>query len=125
MITESDAGNILYRDCSVFGVPIYQGLRKAFQNNTERIIIIPKQQQKGGVWDKCYIEVNWFIPDTKEPNLIRLHEIERLLRKELNGVGQYDSTTYRYSIESTQILEASDYKSHYANARVMFKAMNF
>lgn len=126
MVTESEAGNIIYRDCRKFGVSVFQGFLKSERpKETEWISITPKPVTKGRIWDKCYIEVNWMIPDKAGlADLTRLHTIERLLIKGLESFGGYDGNPYRYEVESTQIIEAESYKSHYVNARVLFKSMN-
>ena len=95
MITQGDIAKILYTDCQVFGLPVYQ------KDNTpkgkvtkERIVIIPKSGSVQRFWEKCYVEVNFCVPDIKgQANLIRMDELEREAVKVLNRVsGTFDNT---------------------------------
>lgn len=128
MITEAETGNILYRDCKRFGVPVYQrwNLPKPGTGG-ERIVVYPKRQSSGAKWITNFIEVNYLVPDRPDgkADMVRLHEVERLLAADLHAYGVYDGTPYRYSVNSeTDILEDKELKIHYVNARVQFRTMN-
>lgn len=128
MITESESGNILYVDCrSNFGDIVFQTLNAPVgELEDERIVIVPKSQQPGSVWIKNYIEVNWLVPDMPDgkPDMIRLHEVEREMRRVLIFCGSYDNTPYRYRVENTDIRKDENLNAHYVNARLLFQTMN-
>lgn len=128
MITESESGNILYLDCRAnFGDMVFQTLNAPTgELEDERIVVIPKTQQPGPIWIKNYIEVNWLVPDLPDgkPDMVRLHDIERHMRRVLISCGMYDATPYRYRVENTDIRADKNLNAHYANARVLFQTMN-
>lgn len=127
MIVTTDIANILYRDCKVFGIDIVpQGKTLTGKLNSERIVIHAKKQQPGKYWKKSFAEVNLCIPDLSEneANSIRLQELEREAMKRFDAVGDYDGTTYRYSIESIGTEEDTALKCHYVNVRVLFEVLN-
>lgn len=127
MITSSETGNILYKDCGQFGVEVFQSLNiDSGKVTQERIVVLPKTQQKGSHWIKNYIEVNWLVPDISvcKADLARLHEIERILITNLKAYGTFDETPYRYKVESTDIGNEEALGAHFVNARVLFHTMN-
>ena len=71
--------------------------------------------------------MNLCIPDLSESeaNTIRLNELERKAGKLLDDVvSTYDSTTYRYSIESIGTEVDTALKCHYVNVRILFEVLN-
>lgn len=127
MITQGDIAKILYTDCQVFGLPVYQ------KDNTpkgkvtkERIVIIPKSGSVQRFWEKCYVEVNFCVPDIKgQANLIRMDELEREAVKALNRVSDtFDNTRYRYSKYSTSREEDIELGCHFVNVRLLFEILN-
>lgn len=127
MIVTTDIANILYRDCKVFGIDIVpQRTTLVGKLKSERIVIHAKKQQPGKYWKKSFAEVNLCVPDLSEneANSIRLQELEREAEKRFDTVGDYDGTTYRYSIESIGTEEDTDLKCHYVNVRILFEVLN-
>lgn len=128
MITTTDTANIIYTACKAFGMPVYQGgnVPDSLVGADGRIVIHAKEQSSERIWKKNYIEVNFFIPDTPQgkADLIRLNEIERTVAKTLKGNGQWDGTAYRYETASISVSGNETLKSHYVNARLLFKCLN-
>lgn len=127
MITTTDIANILYAECKSLGIPAYQeGNVARGELDGERVVIHSKQQTSETKWLKSFAEVNIFVPNNGDDNarLIRLNELERLARKELNRAGQYDGTAYKFKVDSTQILESKEFRAWYVNVRILFQAIN-
>lgn len=128
MIVTTDIGNILYRDCKVFGIKIVpDGETLTGELTSERIVIHAKKQQPGKYWKKSFAEVNLCVPDLGEnsANSIRLNELEREANKLFDdAVSSYDGTTYRYSIESIGTEADTALKCHYVNVRILFEVLN-
>ncbi len=128
MITTTDAANILYKDCAIFGMPIFHAdnAPDGFIEKDGRVVIHMKAQTPESIWKKGFLEVNLFVADTKygSSDLIRLNELERLAIKSMNATGKYDGTVYRYSVASTITMKNADLKAHYVNVKILFKVMN-
>ena len=128
VITTTDIGNILYRDCKAFGIDIVPaGETLTGELKSERIAIHTKKQQPGTYWKKSFAEVNLCVPDLNEneANSIRLNELERQAMKLFNDVvSTYDGTRYRYSIESIGMEVDTALKCHYVNVRILFEVLN-
>lgn len=94
---------------------------------TERMTIHVKPVQcSDSLYDKCYVEVNWAVPDNDiRPNHNRLAEVERVLVTYLDDdhVGEEQGTWYRYGVESHQV-EKSELECHFVNVRVLFEILN-
>ncbi len=128
MITTTDAANILYKDCAIFGMPIFHAdnAPDGFIDKDGRVVIHMKAQTPESIWKKGFLEVNLFVADTKygSSDLIRLNELERLAIKSMNATGKYDGTVYRYSVASTITMKNADLKAHYVNVKILFMVMN-
>ena len=128
MITTTDIGNILYRDCKAFGIDIVPaGETLTGELKSERIVIHTKKQQPGTYWRKSFAEVNLCVPDLSEneANTIRLNELEREAMKQFDDVvNSYDGTRYRYSIDSIGTEADTAFKCHYVNMRILFNVLN-
>lgn len=128
MITITDAANILYKDCAIFGMPVFQdgNVPAGLVDKSGRVVIHTKEQSSDSIWKKGFIEVNLFVADTKhgKTDLIRLNELERLAIKSFRDTNEFDGTTYKYVVASTRTLENKDLKAHYINIKVLFKVMN-
>ena len=126
MITTSDISEVIYDACRHYGVSIY--IADTFPDeeiDEERIVIIAKQiSTEGKYWNRCYVEVNWCVPDIEdEADGIRLKEVERLMRDIAQGNGSLDGTTYRYSVKSTQVVGDRRLRIHYANSQILFESL--
>lgn len=128
MITTIDIGNILYRDCKVFGIGIVpSGKTLTGELEAERITIHPKRQQSETYWKKSFVEVNFCVPDLRpgEAHSIRLGELERQAAAILDGViGVHDGTRYCYSVESIGTEADTVLKCHFVNVRILFEVLN-
>ena len=128
MIVTTDIGNILYRDCKAFRIDtVPDGETLTGKLKSERIVIHVKKQQTDKYWKKSFVEVNLCVPDLKEgeANTIRLNELERKANKLFNDVvNTYDSTRYRYSIDSIGTEADTALKCHYVNVRILFEVLN-
>ena len=127
MITQGDIAKILYKDCKVFGLPVYQKENTPKGKVTkERIVVIPKSGATETYWEKCFVEVNFCVPDIKgQANLIRMDELERLAVSELKKKsGIWDSTRYIYRKDSTSREEDTELGCHFVNVRLLFEILN-
>lgn len=91
-----------------------------------RITITPKVDSDGRIFDKCFVEVNFLLPDIKGEANIELDDIERdayeLFHKGMAGEceGQYYNISYsRRSREND-----SQLKSHYVHFQLLFETLN-
>ena len=129
MITTSDIVDILHGVCARYGVPVYRkGAIPEGIVDSERIVIIPKDQSPQTYWKKCFVEVNICVPDIADgmADLSRLQEVERRAQLLFDGVaGTFDSSVYLFSIESLSGVNRDDsMKCHYVNVRLLFQVLN-
>nr|DAE18021.1 MAG TPA: hypothetical protein [Siphoviridae sp. ctr8v12] len=129
MIVTTDIANILYRDCKAFGIEVYQSGNIPDEDkelSSERVIIRTKTQSPETYWKKGFVEVNLCVPDLGgKANLIRLQELERKVQEVLDDVvGEYDGSSYYYSIDSIGTEADTALKCHYVNVRILFQVLN-
>lgn len=129
MIVTTDIANILYRDCKAFGIEVYQSGNIPDEDkelSSERVIIRTKTQSPETYWKKGFVEVNLCVPDLGgKANLIRLQELERKVQEVLDDVvGEYDGSSYYYSIDSIGTEADTALKCHYVNVRILFNVLN-
>ena len=129
MIVTTDIVNILYKDCEAFGMEVYQSGNIPDENkklSSERVIIIAKSQSPEAIWKKGFVEVNLCVPDMDgKANLIRLQELERKAQEILDDVvGEFDGSSYYYSIDQIGTEADTALKCHYVNVRLLFQVLN-
>ena len=129
MIVTTDIANILYKDCEAFGMEVYQSGDIPDENkklSSERVIIIAKSQSPEAIWKKGFVEVNLCVPDMDGmANLIRLQELERKAQGVLDDiVGEFDGSSYYYSIDQIGTEADTALKCHYVNVRLLFQVLN-
>ena len=127
MITQSEVVDILYLKCLQYGIEVYRkGNLPDGEMSEERIVILPKTITSETYWKKCFVEINFCVPNNNDgkAGLIRLAELERIVNKTMKGTGMWDETRYKYKIDTTGIEEDADLKCHYVNARVLFEILN-
>ena len=129
MIVTTDIANILYKDCKAFGIEVYQAGNIPDENkklSSERVIIIAKSQSPEAIWKKGFVEVNLCVPDMDgKANLIRLQELERKAQEILDDVvGEFDGSSYYYSIDQIGTEADTALKCHYVNVRLLFQVLN-
>lgn len=127
MIVTKDIEQILVGDLAAF-----MGVERIFVTDDipegdvteERITVHVKELKPETYFSKCFVEVNWCVPDiVNKPNAVRLQEVERQLVGSLESIGEYDGSTYRYEIASHKTLK-SDLHCHYVNIRLLFEILN-
>lgn len=129
MIVTTDIANILYKACEAFGMEIYQSGNIPDEDkelSSERVIIIAKSQSPEAIWKKGFVEVNLCVPDMEgKANLIRLQELERKAQGVLDDVvGEFDGSSYYYSIDQIGTEADTALKCHYVNVRLLFQVLN-
>lgn len=129
MIVTTDIANILYKDCKAFGKEVYQSGNIPDEDKElsfERIVIIAKPQSPETIWKKGFVEVNLCVPDMDgKANLIRLQELERKAQEVLDDVvGEFDGSSYYYSIDQIGTEADTALKCHYVNVRLLFQVLN-
>ena len=129
MIVTTDIANILYNDCKAFGMEVYQSGNIPDEDkklSSERIIIIAKSQSPETIWKKGFVEVNLCVPDMDgKANLIRLQELERKAQEVLDDVvGEFDGSSYYYSIDQIGTEADTALECHYVNVRLLFQVLN-
>lgn len=125
MITTSEIGDIIYKDCERFGIKRYRfGNIPESVVTSERIAIYVKTMTPDDYWKSVFVNVNFCVPDKKGvANLSRLKELEREAST-LERTGMFDGTSYTYSISSIGIEQDTALKCHYVNVRLRFDALN-
>ena len=129
MIVTTDIANILYKDCKALGMEVYQSGNIPDEDkelSSERVIIIAKSQSPEAIWKKGFVEVNLCVPDMDgKANLIRLQELERKAQEILDDVvGEFDGSSYYYSIDQIGTEADTALKCHYVNVRLLFQVLN-
>lgn len=127
MITTSDIGDIIYKDCKVFGIPVYRfGNIPEGVVKTDRITIYVKTLVPDDIWSSVFVNVNFCVPDIKgKADLKKLKTYEREARLKLDDVTKmYDGTRYVYTISSSGIEEDLALKCHFINIRLKFDVLN-
>ena len=127
MIVQGDIAKIIYKDCEQFGLPVYQKDNTPTGKVTsERIVVIPKSGTIETYWEKCFVEVNFCVPDKNgQADIIRMDELERMAINVLKySSGVYDDTRYCYKKESSSREADEELGCHYVNVRLLFKIQN-
>lgn len=129
MITTSDITDILYEACAPFEIERFRkGAVPDGVVSSERIVILPKEQSPQTYWKKCFVEVNFCVPDIRDDvaDLSRLQQLERKAVRLFDGVtGEFDSSHYLISIESVNGVNRDEgMKCHYVNVRLLFEVLN-
>lgn len=134
MITPQTIGNILYRDCKVFGIDeihvVFAGDNsdeiKSGEVEGERIVIYVKNQQPETYWKKSFNEINILVPRIQNlPNRIRLEELEKMAIEVLDGITERcDGYSYLYSIYSIGTMTDAELNCEYVNVKVLFEVLN-
>ena len=112
-----------------FGMEVYQSGNIPDEDkelSSERVIIIAKSQSPEAIWKNGFVEVNLCVPDMDgKANLIRLQELERKAQEILDDVvGEFDGSSYYYSIDQIGTEADTALKCHYVNVRLLFQVLN-
>lgn len=129
MIVTTDIANILYKDCEAFGMEVYQSGNIPDEDkelSSERVIVRTKFQSPEAIWKNGFVEVNLCVPDMDgDANLIRLQQLERKAQEVLDDVvGEFDGSSYYYSIDQIGTEADTALKCHYVNVRLLFQVLN-
>lgn len=122
MITRTDIEEILYDKCRDFGVETYLADTTPIgEIKEERLVIIPKNIQDGRYWYRCFVEVNWCVPDIhNEKDGVRIKSVEKSMSVLDYGQGLCDGTQYRWKKESEGVESEPEANYHYVNKRLLF-----
>ena len=125
MIVTGNIATILYKRLKGLGIEVYKGgTFPTSKIDKERIVIIPKRQSEGKYWKRGFVEINFLVPDVNgKASTKRLTELERIANQ-LESYGVFDSTPYRYKVESISQEEDTSLECHFVNCRILFEVLN-
>lgn len=128
MITTEDMAMAIASHLGAFNMPIYVKGHIPFSEipSEGRITITPKEDSEGRIFDKCFCEVNFILPDVNNEADIALDDIERdayALFKDgysdlINGQWYHISYSRRSRERDEQL------KSHYVHIQLLFETLN-
>ncbi|MBQ0073614.1 MAG: hypothetical protein KBT34_05430 [Prevotella sp.] len=126
MITESEAGEIIYDLCRNFGVEIHLLPNMPHEEvKSERIIIITNGEKSSTYWMNRIIKINWCVPDVEgEAFTPSIKKAEKALTSLYYGKGYYNDIFYRFKKESSDTAANAEMRCHYANLTIMFQTLN-
>lgn len=140
MITEIDAGHVIYDDLAFMGLERrLKGHLKTGRLDGESpmvgesvpdaglIVIIPKHVSADKTYfNDCAIEVNILQKDMEGETNPTLNGLMKTAIEALNDgkVGRLDEIWYRYSVRSHGIEQEEKLKCHYANITIDFEILN-
>lgn len=91
-----------------------------------RITITPKEDSDGKVFDKCFCEVNFILPDINEEANYELDSIEReayeLFKDGFSDC--YEGQWYAVSYSRRSREQDTQLKSHYVHLQLLFETLN-
>lgn len=140
MITEIDAGHVIYDDLAFMGLE--RRLKGHLRNGSldgekpmmgedipddGMIVILPKQMSADKTYfNECTIEVNILMKDLQGETNPNLNELMKMAIGALSDskVGKIEDEWYRYSVRSHGIEEESKRECHYANITIDFETLN-
>ena len=126
MITTTEIGNIIFKEVKSLTTAYHEDCFPEEEVTHERVVIIVKDNVPETYWLKCFVEVNFLVPDIgNQKDRKRLGEIERSvipLLKQKSGM--FDGTTYTYRINSYGVHKDSDLRCHFLNVRLLFNTKN-
>ena len=128
MITTEDMAVIVSGMLGGFNMPVYTKGHIPFSDIPEegRITITPKEDSDGRIFDKCFIEVHFILPDVNREAAYNLDDIERrayALFKD--GVaGTYDSQHYLITYSRRSRENDEQLQSHYVHFQLLFETLN-
>ena len=111
-----------------FAMPIYIKGHIPYKDISDkgRITITPKEDSTGVIFDKCFCEVNFILPDINQEANYKLDGIERDACKLLkNGfAGSYEGQHYNLTYQHRSREEDTGLKSHYVHIQLLFEILN-
>ena len=128
MITTEDMALLVSRHLEAFGMPIYVKGHIPFTKIPEegRITITPKEDSEGQYFDKCFIEVNFLLPDVNQEANYQLDGIEReAYRIFKDGYSdEYEDQWYKLSYSSRSREREEQLEAHYVHVQLLFETLN-
>lgn len=129
MITTEDMAMVIAGYLRDFGLPIYTKGHIPFEDGPlgeGRITITPKEDSDGKIFDKCFCEVNFLLPDVQQEADIALDDIERDAYELFkNGMSDtYEGQWYCISYSRRSREQDEKLKSHYVHIQLLFEILN-
>lgn len=128
MITTEDMAVIVSKYLGAFGMPVYVKGHIPFAEIPEegRITVTPKEDSDGRIFDRCFIEVNFILPDKGQEADYRLDQIERdAYQLFKDGFSDYYEGQWYNIGYSRRSREAdSQLNSHYVHLQLLFETLN-
>lgn len=128
MITTEDMALIISEYLGTFDMPIFVKGHIPFGKvgNDGRITIIPKADSDGKVFNKCFVEVNFILPDVDGEANFRLDDVERAAYAAFKDgmAGQYNEQYYDISYSRRSREEDTGLKCHYVHLQLLFQTLN-
>ena len=128
MITTEDMAAVIAGYLRNFGMPIYiKGHIPVGKIPKEgRITITPKEDSDGRIFDRCFCEVNFLLPDVNQEADIRLDSIE----EQAYGLfkpgfaDEYKGQYYHLSYSRRSREQDAQLQSHYVHIQLLFEILN-
>lgn len=129
MITTEDMAMIVAGHLEGFGMPMFMKGHipvTDFIPDEGRITITPKEDSAGQIFDRCFIEVNFLLPDINQEAHYDLDRIERDAYSIFHdGVaGTYEDQWYRLSYSRRSREREEKQKAHYVHFQLLFEILN-
>lgn len=128
MITTEDMALIVSRYLDTFGMPIYIKGHIPFADIPDegRITITPKEDSDGRIFDKCFMEVNFILPDVNQEADYRLDQIERdaytLFKDGFSDC--YEGQWYHIGYSRRSRETDTQLNAHYVHIQLLFETLN-
>ena len=128
MITTEDMALIVAKTLDGYKMPIYVKGHIPFGAipSEGRITITPKEDSEGKYFNRCFIEVNFILPDVDEEADYRLDDIERTAYGQFKDgfAGTYEDQWYNITYSHRSREEDGQLKSHYVHLQLLFEILN-
>lgn len=91
------------------------------------IVIHVKEQARGAIFYKGFVEVNVVIPDNNDrAEHALLEQVEKIMTDTFryDTVSEYEGETYRYGLNSISVNYEPSAHYHYVNTRLLLETLN-
>ena len=120
---------LIARHVEQFGMPIFvKGHIPVtdFIPEEGRITITPKEDSDGNIFDKCFVEVNFLLPDMNQE---AHHDLDRIEREAYqlfrDGFADtYEGQWYKLSYSRRSREREEKQKAHYVHFQLLFETLN-
>ena len=128
MITTEDMAVIISERLGAFNMPVYFKGHIPFDGIPKegRITITPKEDSEGRIFDKCFVEVNFILPDINQEAHYELDMIERNAYELFKDgfAGTFNGQHYDVSYSRRSREQDGQLKSHYVHLQLLFETLN-